>query len=301
MSDRECRSSAIENASPQCFRDFGGRRVVAASGQFPFRAIGHVVVELGDGRRHKGGGTLLSDFTVLTAGHLVKTVDNAFMDIAKMYFIPAAHHLTRPYGIYDWNTVRAVNSGGRDWGLISLTEPAGHSVGYLGAYAQRGTDEWIGQAGLSCFAQPKELHDEMWVDEDVQILPGDHPERLYTDQRTTSFQAGAPLVRNWHSNNPQVIAALVSDDGRGVRTNEFMPGMHSDTGAGWLTWLCEEFVHLNRCDRLKYNRTATTLETVAMQPDYSPYSFTADDDGPTVRYWAANSRVQNLRACLIDQ
>lgn len=301
MTGRRVRSSVIENASPQYFRNFADRPIVATPCQFPFRAVGQVVVELGDGRRHYGIGTLLSDYTVLTAGHIIKKPDNTFKDIAKMYFVPAAQHLSRPYGIFDWRFVRALRSGARDWALISLAEPAGHSVGFLGTYTDLSHEKWVGRAGFSFFGQTLELQDRMDVVEDVQIVAGADLGRLMTDQDIIRSQTGAPLIRNWQSNNPQVIAIYVGGRDAVHCSSEFLPGWDLGQDDAWLTWLCDEFGNWERRDRFRSYRSRLEVETVAMQPDYSPFSYAALDDGPAVRFSCApNRRAQALRACMMQ-
>jgi V8-like Glu-specific endopeptidase len=300
MTETKFKSSAIENKTAQRFRDLADRTIVAPPNQFPYRAIGQIIVELHDGRRHQGTGTLLSDFTVLTAGHLVKNADNAFMDIAKMFFIPAMNHLSCPYGIYDWCQMRAVNAGTSNWALISLVEPAGHSVGFFGTYAQSPVEQWIGHRGLSHFGLPLELHDEMRIAEDVQIVRVEQRSRLHTDQQTVTGQVGGPLIQNWHSNNPQVVATLATEPRTAAGANEFVPGWESGTEDGWMTWLCDEFGDRHMTDRFQQHRSISgekgtpIAETYAMQPDYSPFTYYADDDGPSVRYGASNARVEAL-------
>ena len=306
MTRSATRSSSIENPAARRFRDMAERTVVAAPNQFPYRTIGQITIELRDGRRHQGTGTLISDFTVLTAGHLVKNVDNKFLDLAKVCFVPAMNHLSRPFGIYDWCYLRAINNGVANWALISLVEPAGQSVGFLGAYAQSPIDSWLGDRSLAYFGLPTKPYDEMWIDEEVEVAQIDRDGRLQTNMQTTSGQAGGPLVRNWLSNDPQVVATLVSDSRQVSPTNVFMPGGEAQGDDSWIPWLCDEFGRLHKTDRFQQHASGstkngtTTSETFAMQPDYSPYCYYAEDDGPAVRYGTTNQLMKSLPACLLQ-
>ena len=299
-------SSSIENAAPQHYRDFAERTVVAAPNQFPYRAIGQITIELRDGRRRHGTGTLLSDFTVLTAGHLVKNDDNAFFDLAKLHFVPAMNHLSRPFGIYDWCYIRAVNNSTANWALISLVEPAGQSVGFLGAHAQSPIDNWIGDRSLAFFGLPTKPRDEIWIDETVEVVEIEYGARLQTNMQTMSSQVGGPLVRGWLGNDPQVVATLVSDGCQVSPTNIFMPGSEAHGDESWIRWLCDEFGRLHTTDRFQLHsrvpteRVITATETFAMQPDYTPFCYYADDDGPAVRYGTGKQPKSRLPLCLFQ-
>ncbi len=306
MKGSAARSSSIENAAPQRYRDIAERTVVAAPSQFTYRAIGQITVELRDGQRRHGAGTLLSDFTVLTAGHLVKSEENAFFDIAKLHFVPAMNHLSRPFGIYDWCYMRAVNSGIANWALISLVEPAGQSVGFLGAHARSPTDSWIGDQGLTYLGLPTQPHDEIWIDEMVEIAEIDRGVRLQTNMQSTSNQIGGPLVRDWLGTNPQVVATKVADGSQVSPANVFMPGAEDQGDGSWIRWLCDEFGRLHATDRFQIHTGATTewatttTETYAMQPDYTPFCYHADDAGPAVRYGTTKQAKSPLPLCLFQ-
>lgn len=151
MDMRHTKSSEIRNDTPDYFHIFEDRTSVAHPSHFPYRSVGHVVVELSNGERLVGPGTMLSDFTVLASAHLVKNTENLFLDIARLFFVPAKRHLTQPYGIFDWTHIRAFRDDRNDWALISLAEPAGRAVGTFGAYAKSSSEDWRDEKGLSFF------------------------------------------------------------------------------------------------------------------------------------------------------
>ncbi|MGN4782096.1 trypsin-like serine peptidase [Bacillus cereus group sp. MYBK217-2] len=142
-------STTLKNKNPIKFSQetlFDDRIRVAHPDVYPYRCFGQIEIRLKDGSSIQASGSLLSDYTVLTAGHVVKTADNKFKDIDTLRFIPAKNHSDLPYGIYDWYQMTATyNGSSRDWALISLTQPAGFRTGFLGSIAKFPVNRWVNE------------------------------------------------------------------------------------------------------------------------------------------------------------
>ena len=271
-------STAINNTSTQRFRCPDERVPAARPSISPYRTIGHIIVDLSDGRRIERPGALVSDFTVLTAGDLVKDGDNAFHAIERLRFIPARNDPAQPYGHFDWVHMRAVHNESANWALISLAEPAGYSVGYLGTSAL-GVGE-VPREGLSRVTPPADSHaDEFWIDADPGIGgPGD---------------GRGFLIDNWFTANPQLIE-LSENAGCGDQGTLVARRMQQNH---WLYWLHEDFAHRNQSDRIIQRSKGTgtaNLTTDTRQPDYSLLSFDPRDDGPLVHHISQSAILEFL-------
>jgi hypothetical protein len=296
MKMRGWKSSELRNTSPLHFHVADDRPAVTHPNLFPYRAIGHVVVELGDERKFVAPGTLLSDFTVLTSGYLVKNRDNEFLAISKLRFIPARNHSPQPFGVFDWTHIRALRTDVEDWALISLAEPAGRAVGCFGAFGRGAIDSWRGNQGLAAFTTSLAERDAVSIEEDLEVSAVEDHQKLIVRLTRDGRTPGDPLVRNWMSNNPQVIGHLAGKQHR-LEDPRFLAGWQAGRQDNWLNWLCSEFGKRNVMDRFRGSQIAydssggTTLQTQALQPDYSPFSFISDDAGPSVRYQISRQKL----------
>jgi V8-like Glu-specific endopeptidase len=285
--ERKMTSSTIDNPRPRVLRPLDDRIPVARPEIYPSRCVGQIVARLRDGRVFQGSGSLLSDYTVLTAGHMVKDANNAFFDITSMVFIPAKNHGGEPYGQFDWEHMRAVRVGGRDWCLISLAQPAGFSVGFLGAYAQLPINRWVGTGALSHIGFPADHRDEMWIDEEGAVTAIDQSVQLRTNIDSAAGQSGGPLVRNWFSAG-QVVGSLVEGPNPVEDPNDFMPGWETSKDDTWMEWLTTHFGNRHPDDRftrpsLRAAAGTDAMETVGMRPIAATNAVFADDKGPDVR------------------
>jgi V8-like Glu-specific endopeptidase len=216
---------------------------------YPYRTVGQLLVKERNGGMSQGSASLLSDYTILTAGHMVKNDNNQFLDIEWIRFVPARNHLNEPYGRFDWARIRAVRSGGRDWTLISLAQPAGFQTGFLGANAQLPITNWKGVGGLSHIGFPGDHADEMWIDEDGSVTDIDEERQLRTNIDAAAGQSGGPLTQNWFGTNPQVIGSLIGGPNPVEDPNDFMPGWETSKEDTWMEWLCTDFGHSHPDDR----------------------------------------------------
>ena len=141
--DRE--STILTNPKPKMVRFFDDRIPVSRPDIYPSRTVGQILLKIRNGGVIRGSGSLISDYTVLTAGHVVKSTDNNFYDIEWMWFIPAKNHGSEPYGRFDWEHIRAVRSGSRDWALVSLALGAGFSTGFLGTRVKLPISRWTSE------------------------------------------------------------------------------------------------------------------------------------------------------------
>lgn len=283
-------STIITNESPKVLRLFDDRIAVARPDVYPNRTVGQIMVRLKNGKLIQGSGSLLSDYTVLTAGHMVKSNDNKFFDIDWLRFIPAKNHANEPYGRFDWQEMRAVNSGARDWALISLTTGAGFSTGYLGARVKFPINRWTKDGDrFSHIGFPGDHRDEMWIDEDG-VCTGIHDNhQLKTDIDAAHGQSGGPLARDWFGSGPRVVGSLVWGPNPIEDPNYFMPGWEDTKDDTWFQWLCDYFGGLHSDDRfggcssLRAVTDSEEVESEGALPDYSQDYTIIDDEGPAIR------------------
>ncbi|MGE7094398.1 trypsin-like serine peptidase [Lysinibacillus sp. NPDC048646] len=285
------KSTVIKNANPLKVSQemlFDDRIQVARPDVFPNRCVGQIEIKLRNGTILQASGSLISDYTVLTAGHVVKGANNQFLDIETFRFIPARNHSNMPYGIYDWSEMRAVyNGGSRDWALISLTQPAGFQTGFLGTSAKFPVNRWANERDhFQHIGFPGDHTDEMWIDEDG-VCTGIHDNRqLKTDIDAAHGQSGGPLTISWFSNNPQVCGCLSWGPNPIEDPNYFTPGYEDVKTDVWMQWLCDEYGKKHPDDRFSGCQTHLTegpVETKSMLPNYDiPHVFT-DDKGPGIR------------------
>ena len=294
-------TTTIENPNPIKFRLFDDRIPVSRPDIYPSRTVGQILVRLKDGRSWSGSGSLLSDYTVLTAGHVVKDSSNNFYDFDFIRFIPARNHQSEPYGRFDWMEIRAIHSGARDWALISLTQPAGFSTGFLGARAKLPLDRWTREGDrFSHIGFPGDHQDEMWIDEDGACTGIHESRQLLTDIDAAHGQSGGPLTVEWFSSSPRVAACLVWGPNPVEDPNYFMPGYETSRDDTWLQWLCDRYGRLHPDDRFQgcinslEAREAT--DTYSSLPNYGVDSYTADDSGPVIRRFSPRRNQHVLSA-----
>ena len=294
-------SDVLENERP-VMRPADDRIAASRPDVYPYRTVGQILVKVRNGGLWQGSGSLLSDYTVLTAGHMVKTADNQWLDMEWLRFIPARNHASEPYGRFDWVHMRAVRSGARDWALISLAQPAGFQTGFLGSYAQLPISRWKGVGGLSHIGFPGDHADEMWIDEDGSVTSIDEERQLRTDIDAAHGQSGGPLTRNWFGTNPQVVASLVEGPNPVEDPNDFMPGWETSKDDTWMEWLCNDFGRRHPDDRFvgcgavvrASDRLAdevdAAVQTSGALPNYEVATGFAADEGPTIRRFSPATR-----------
>lgn len=284
---KEVQPSDLTNQSPEIFHLLDDRIPVSDPSVYPYRTVGHIIVELTDGRVFTASGSLLSDYTVLTAGHAVMSADNEFYDIQSLRFIPARNHSDEPYGRFDWRSMRAIRSGARDWCLIELAAAAGFRTGYLGWHARLPLSRWVGLDDLSHIGFPGDHADEMWIDEEGEVESIDEQLQLRTSIDAAAGQSGGPLARNWFGTNPQVIGSLVEGPNPVENPNDFMPGWETSTTQGWVHHLCTDFGNRNPDDRFEgcdsVQVQSSDISIKGKLPKYSAESRLANDYGPTIR------------------
>lgn len=298
--DREIASEALSNPNPTLFETKDDRIPVARPEIWPYRTVGQIVVTLTDGRSHTASGTLISDYTVLTAGHVVKDDNNKFLPIRSLRFIPARNHSSQPYGQFDWVYMRAVKGGARDFALISLAQGAGFRTGYCGARVKLPIGRWqVTQEGdhFCHIGFPGDHRDEMWIDEDGVCTGIRDGRQLKTNIDAARGQSGGPLAQNWPT-RPMVVGALVGGPNDVEDPNYFMPGWETDKNDTWFEWLCNEFGKKHADDRFEgCNRVLKDgdgFETEGLLPDYTKSSYFADDNGPDVRRFYNSSKTLRL-------
>jgi V8-like Glu-specific endopeptidase len=288
-------SDAVDNAAPVP-APADDRLPVSRPDVYPNRTVGQILVKVRNGGIWQGSGSLVSDYTVLTAGHMVKNAGNQWLDIEWLRFIPARNHANEPYGRFDWVHMRGVHSGSRDWALISLSRPAGFQTGYLGVYAQLPISRWNGVGGLSHIGFPGDHADEMWVDQDGRVTGIDEERQLRTDIDAAHGQSGGPLVRGWFGGNPQVVASLVEGPNPVEDPNDFMPGWETSRDDTWMQWLCSDFGNrhpddrFGGCSALAADDGEAATETTGALPNYDLGTEFADDSGPVVRRFSPAGR-----------
>ena len=296
MTDPVASTNLVNSNSVGTLRD--ERIPVCRPEIFPSRTVGQILVRLKDGQLSQGTGSLLSDYTVLTAGHMVKSHDNRWLDIEWMRFIPARNHASEPYGRFDWAEMRAVCHGARDWALVSLRRPAGFSTGFLGSHARLPISRWVGVGDLSHVGFPLDHADEMWIDVDGRCTRINQLRQLRTNLDAAAGQSGGPLTIRWFDSNPQVIGSLVEGPNPVENPNDFMPGWEFSKDDTWMRWLRTYFSTKHADDRfcegaLSSAPGADQADNAAMMPRYTGDSVFASDTGPVIRIRRQSDRDLN--------
>lgn len=297
-------SSILTNHAPSVVRFFDDRIAVARPDVYPSRTVGQILLKPRNSNYLiQGSGSLISDYTVLTAGHVVKSADNEYYDIEWMRFIPAKNHGSEPYGRFDWEYIRAVRSGSRDWALISLAQGAGFSTGYLGTTVKLPISRWTNEGDrFSHIGFPGDHADEMWIDEDGRATGIYDDHQLITDIDAAHGQSGGPLALDWGGWNPRVVGSLVWGPNPVEDPNYFMPGWENTKEDTWFEWLCNEFGKRHPDDRFggpSTLRLAQDLEyhsTDGQLPDYTQNHVLVEDTGPRIRHFGPRSLEHTLSA-----
>lgn len=306
-------TTELINAKPLQFdtaRLLDDRIRVARPDVFPSRCVGQIEIKIRNGGWLQASGSLVSDYTVLTAGHVVKNSDNTFFDIETFRFIPARDHSSMPYGVYDWVKMRGVyNGGSRDFALISLAQPAGFRTGYLGTLAKHPVNRWTSEGDrFQHIGFPGDHADEIWIDEDG-VCTGIHDGRqMKTDIDAAHGQSGGPLTVNWGSGNPKVSGCLSWGPNPVEDPNYFTPGYEVEKTDVWMQILCDEYGRMHADDRFQgcasTNFMGGVVETAGMLPNYEiPHAFT-EDEGPRIRrfnprfnaHWLTPHRMRLMQA-----
>ncbi|MBI5251833.1 MAG: trypsin-like serine protease [Desulfomonile tiedjei] len=295
-SNQDIQSTVLVNETPTLFEEIrllDDRIPVARPDVFPSRCVGHIEIKLRGGGGYTASGSLVSDYTVLTAGHVVKNASNQFHDIQSFRFIPGRNRAAMPYGVYEYSEMRAVNAGhSRDWALISLTQAAGFRTGFLGTLAKFPVDRWTREGDrFAHVGFPGDHRDEMWVDEDGACTGIYEGRQLITDIDAAHGQSGGPLAIQWFSGDPRVCGCLSWGPNAAEDPNYFTPGFEDVKTDVWMQWLCDHFGHLHSDDRFGKSNTALfaadDMGTVGMLPNYElPHSF-IEDTGPDVRRFSS--------------
>ncbi|MCS6595303.1 trypsin-like serine peptidase [Bacillus cereus] len=286
------KATEITNPSPKLFQDRlrDDRRPVPHPYVWPSRCVGHIIIKFEDNTGTKASGALVSDYTVLTAGHVVKNANNEFKKIKKFQFVPAHYHIDDPtYGIYDWSKMKAVydgEHGSRDWALISLAQPAGFQTGFLGVSAKYPINRWKSEGDhFQHIGYPCDHPNEMWIDEDGVCTDIWNGRQLKTDLHAVQGQSGGPLTINWGSSNPQVCGC--ASKGIPLKWTHFTPGYEDVKTGVWMQVLCDEYGKMHSDDRFAGCSTSIsqgdTISTQGMLPNYNiPHVF-SEDPGPVIR------------------
>ncbi|MCS6595304.1 trypsin-like serine peptidase [Bacillus cereus] len=275
----------------------------------PSRCVGHIVIKYrNQDKWWQGTGTLISDYTVLTAGHIVKNSKNEYYDIEKFQFIPARHHSDAPYGVFNWSKMKAVfNGGSRDWALISLSEPAGFRTGFLATKAKYPINRWKSEGDrFQHIGFPIDHAEEMWIDKDGVCTDIWNGRQLKTDLHAVQGQSGGPLTINWGSGNPIVCGCLSSGPYTVTTPNYFTPGYEDVKTDVWMQVLCDEYGKMHSDDRFAGCSSSISqgdiISTQGMLPNYDiPHVF-AEDEGPVIRRfsprlienWITPQRIRHM-------
>jgi hypothetical protein len=221
---------------------------------------------------------------------MFKNIDNEFYDIDSIRFIPAKNHASEPYGRFDWEYIQAIRIDSRDWALMSLTQGAGFSVGFLGSVTKFPISRWMDEGDhFSHVGFPGDHRDELWIDEDGQVTDIFDGCQLETDIDAAHGQSGGPLALGWGSETPRVVASLVGGPNPAEDPNFFMPGWEDVKEDTWFQWLCTEFSRRHPDDRFGGCQPSPSaagsdhMFTDAKRPDYAQDHRVVDDDGPLVR------------------
>ncbi|CAH0345154.1 trypsin-like serine protease [Bacillus sp. CECT 9360] len=304
MEVKNSKSTEITNPNPKMFfqpKILDDRIAVARPDVFPSRCVGQIEIKVKNGGWHQASGSLISDYTVLTAGHAVKSSNNEFFEIETFRFIPARNHANMPYGVYDWHRMRAVyNGGSRDWALISLAHPAGFRTGFLGTIAKYPVSRWANEGDhFQHIGFPGDHADEMWIDEDGACTAIHDGRQIKTDIDAAHGQSGGPLTLNWSSSGvPQVAGCLSWGPNDVEDPNYFTPGYEDVKTDVWMQVLCDEYGKIHSDDRFggcsESKSIKEVITTEGMLPNYEvPYIF-ADDKGPAIRRFSPKFREQWL-------
>lgn len=291
----------IANTNPLIFAQpmlLDDRIRVARPDVFPSRCVGQIEIKVKGGGWHTGSGSLVSDYTVLTAGHVVKKSDNTFYDIETFRFIPARNHSSLPYGVFDWFKMKAVyNGSSRDFALISLAQPAGFRTGFLGSLAKYPVNRWKVEGDrFQHIGFPGDHADEMWIDEDGTCTDIYDGRQLKTDIDAAHGQSGGPLTVSWGSTQTKVCGCLSWGPSDVEDPNYFTPGYEVEKKDVWMQILCDEYGRMHADDRFGGCSNSLsmedTVETATMLPNYDmPYAY-ADDEGPIIRTFGPRLNAQ---------
>jgi len=292
-------STVRTNRKPQIIiRPLDDRIPVARPEVFPSRCVGQILVKIKNDGVVQGSGSVISDYTVVTAGHVVKTANNQFRDIEWLRYVPAKNHSSEPYGRYDWEHMRAVFDGAsRDWALTSLAQAAGFSTGFLGASARLPINRWRDEGHhFSHIGFPGDHRDEMWIDEDGVCTGIRGSRQLITNIDAAAGQSGGPLAIGWGASGSKVAGVLSGGPNPVEDPNIFTPGWEDAKNDTWFQWLCDHFGKRHADDRFGGCRgsllkalSGEIVETNAMLPNYSDNTVFVEDNGPTIRRYSAQS------------
>lgn len=113
------------------------RRIVTNTSTYPFSTAAHLVMTFPNGKSYIGSGHLISNDTVLTAGHCIYSkADGGWATSVAVY--PGYNGKTAPFGVAYASKLMSIsgwtsnNSSEHDIGAIKLNKSIGKNTGYMG-------------------------------------------------------------------------------------------------------------------------------------------------------------------------
>lgn len=113
------------------------RRIVTNTSTYPFSTAAHLVMTFPNGKSYIGSGHLISNDTVLTAGHCIYSkADGGWATSVAVY--PGYNGKTAPFGVAYASKLMSIsgwtsnNSSEHDIGAIKLNKSIGNNTGYMG-------------------------------------------------------------------------------------------------------------------------------------------------------------------------
>lgn len=195
---------------------------------FPWSAIGKVFMWFPDGSQFSASGSLITDFHVYTAGHVVHHGDfGGWADYIE--FVPGMDGDYEPFDSYWdtflWSTAGWVDNADPDfdWGLVEIDRPIGSFVGHLG-YAYHTDLNWYIDRTFNLAGYPGDLDQGFAQYHDANRVTQATEWALFYLMDTTLGQSGSPVWALFE-NTGQHLAMAVHGYGdalgnSGARINE---------------------------------------------------------------------------------